>query len=342
VSQSEISQLPVEALRIETDTVELLHQLGIETVGQLLTLPCESLAARFGDQLIRRLDQSTGAVPEVLVPYRSPTSLAVDYLLEHATSDRAVLAHVLAELLEQLARRLAARDQGAEFLVCTFEYTGGGSSLMRIGLVQPSANARQLMALVDLSLETVVLQDEVARVELRAAAVSRLAERQGELFAGRWSTDLHQMAVLVNRLGSRLGYEQIVRPHLGTSPVPERAVRYVPVAGQGAGNREQGGRKNSSLADPCSPLPRPLLLYPEPQPIEVTAVSPDGPPQFVWLDGRREPIAGHWGPERIETLWWRGPTVRRDYYRIVTAAGSQQWIFQRLVDGAWFLHGLFV
>ena len=77
-----------------------------------------------------------------------------------------------------------------------------------------------------------------------------------------------------------------------------------------------------------------MLLYPEPQPIEVTSVAPDGPPQLVWLAGRRERITAHWGPERIETLWWRGPTVRRDYYRIVTEAGSQQWIFRSLADGA--------
>jgi protein ImuB len=84
-----------------------------------------------------------------------------------------------------------------------------------------------------------------------------------------------------------------------------------------------------------------LLLYPDPQLIEVTAVAPDGPPQFVWVAGRRERIAAHWGPERIETLWWRGPSVRRDYYRIATAAGSQHWIFRRLDDGQWFLHGIF-
>ena len=30
----------------------------------------------------------------------------------------------------------------------------------------------------------------------------------------------------------------------------------------------------------------------------------------------------HWGPERIETLWWRGPSVRRDYYRIAVESGE--------------------
>jgi len=333
--KSEIYQLPVEALRIASDTVALLHQLGIETIGQLLPMPRASLTSRFGDQLLWRLDQLTGAAPEVLVPHRSPAALEVGCSLEHATSDRAVLVHLLAELTERLARHLAVRDQGAVLLVCELKNVGGASHLLRIGLVQPTASARQLMELVDLHLETVVLEDEVAHVEIRAAVVGQLGERQGELFADRWPTDPHQLAVLVNRLSSRLGCEQVVRPQLGTSPVPERAVRYVPVAGE--------ERITKHLADSRQPTAdsRPLLLYPDPQPIEVLSVAPAGPPQFVWLAGRRERITAHWGPERIETLWWRGPSVRRDYYRTLLEAGGQHWIFRSLTDGQWFLHGIF-
>ena len=43
------------------------------------------------------------------------------------------------------------------------------------------------------------------------AVVGRLGERQGELFADRWPTDPHQLAVLVNRLSSRLGSERVLR-----------------------------------------------------------------------------------------------------------------------------------
>jgi protein ImuB len=52
-------------------------------------------------------------------------------------------------------------------------------------------------------------------------------------------------------------------------------------------------------------------------------------------------LAQHWGPERIETAWWRGRSVRRDYYRVETAEGSRYWLFRRLTDGQWFLHGEF-
>jgi protein ImuB len=51
-------------------------------------------------------------------------------------------------------------------------------------------------------------------------------------------------------------------------------------------------------------------------------------------------VAAH-GPERIETAWWRGPIVRRDYYVVETDSGERFWVFRRLKDGAWFLHGVF-
>ena len=335
--------LPIEGLRISPDTIELLQQLGVETIGQLLALPREDLTSRFGEQLLLRLDQLLGAAPEVLVPHRDPAALEVGTSLEHPVSDQAALAYVLTQLVDQLAKLLAARDQGAVLLVCELKYVGGASFLMRIGLVEPSACARQLMELVGLHLETVVLEDEVVHVEIRAAVVGRLGERQGELFADHWPTDPHQLAVLVNRLSSRLGYEQVLRPRLGGSPVPERAVRYEAVAGKSRAKSRESRAKTPALDPRPSTLdsPRPLILHPEPRAIEVTAVVPDGPPQFVWLDSRRERITAHWGPERIETLWWRGTSVRRDYYRVATESGGQHWIFCSLADGKWFLQGIF-
>jgi protein ImuB len=48
------------------------------------------------------------------------------------------------------------------------------------------------------------------------------------------------------------------------------------------------------------------------------------------------------GPERIETGWWDGHDVRRDYYVAWTRAGIRLWIFrERPPGGGWFLHGVF-
>jgi protein ImuB len=81
-------------------------------------------------------------------------------------------------------------------------------------------------------------------------------------------------------------------------------------------------------------LPRPLLLM-------ATSVAPDGPPLGFRHGGEEHKIVHAWGPERIETGWWRGRPVGRDYYRVETTAGRRFWLFRRLRDGKWFLHGSF-
>jgi protein ImuB len=327
--------------------------LGLQTISQLQLLPRDELAQRFGDELLRRLDQFTGDAPEAIQPHRAVDELEVSYDLEEPTADRTDILQVLSELLDRLCRRLIARDEGAVLLLCKLIFSRSSildprsSAQLRIALVEPSANPHQLLELIDLHLETLTLTGEVERVELRAAVVGRLGERQAELFTDRWPNDPHQLALLINRLTSRLGHEQVARAELRRSPVPERAVRYAPIRRRKEGERwRRGERKNkwqpSSSRLPISPSScLPLLLYPRPHPLEVVCVAPDGPPQFVWLENRREPIVGHIGPERIETLWWRGPTIRRDYYRIATETGNHLWIYRELTSADWFLHGEF-
>jgi protein ImuB len=84
-----------------------------------------------------------------------------------------------------------------------------------------------------------------------------------------------------------------------------------------------------------------LRLKPQPVPIAAVSLVPDGPPiRFQW-QGQDCVIRNYWGPERIETGWWRGPRVDRDYYRVETAVGQRFWLFRRNRDGNWFLHGVF-
>jgi protein ImuB len=90
-----------------------------------------------------------------------------------------------------------------------------------------------------------------------------------------------------------------------------------------------------------APTARPLCLKPRPIPIDVVSVVPDGPPiRFRWQAGEHL-IQHSWGPERIETGWWRGPHVERDYYRVETPTGQRFWLFRQNDTGKWFLHGAF-
>ncbi|MCY1429644.1 hypothetical protein D9M71_455690 [compost metagenome] len=48
------------------------------------------------------------------------------------------------------------------------------------------------------------------------------------------------------------------------------------------------------------------------------------------------------GPERIESGWWDGGDVRRDYYLIETRSGQRGWAYRAVGDeGPLLLHGWF-
>jgi protein ImuB len=87
---------------------------------------------------------------------------------------------------------------------------------------------------------------------------------------------------------------------------------------------------------------RPLHLRPRPLRVLVVGIAPDGPPARFRLAGRDHRVARAWGPERIETGWWRTRCVRRDYYQVETTSGERFWLFRELAGGGWFLHGEFV
>jgi protein ImuB len=47
-------------------------------------------------------------------------------------------------------------------------------------------------------------------------------------------------------------------------------------------------------------------------------------------------------PERVETGWWDGAEVARDYYRALDRYGVWLWVFrERTEPHQWFLHGVF-
>ena len=51
------------------------------------------------------------------------------------------------------------------------------------------------------------------------------------------------------------------------------------------------------------------------------------------------------GPERIESGWWEGRDVRRDYFVARTQeTGQTLWIFTEARSGGasgWYVHGIF-
>jgi protein ImuB len=282
--------------------------------------------------LLWRLDQLLGAAQETIVPHRPPPEFSAERCLEFPAESRGLIEQVVRELIQELTPALAQRQRGAVELTCRLDAAPGRPALLRVGLFRPSADPQHLWDLLRMQLEQAAVSGAVGRFTLAAPLTAPLENRQRALFAGNADEAARQGELLIDRLSSRLGNEAVLRPRLIADPIPERAARCQPAVEdrQRAGNRI-----------PHAPLHRPLLLISPPASLEVLALAPDGPPaSFRWA-GEQHIVAHYSGPERIESGWYRGKSIRRDYYRVETKTGQRYWLFRRLPAGTWFLHGEF-
>ena len=162
----------------------------------------------------------------------------------------------------------------------------------------------------------------------------RIAPAQTGLADDSEAAQAEKLSLLIDRLGSRLGIENVMRASPRDSHVPERAMVLRAAAQYGEQPWEE------------APM-RPLLMLPCAEPAEVIALLPEGPPlQFSWR-GVRYTTAHAEGPERIRPEWWRDLRTRpRDYYTLEDEEGRRFWIYRDgPYDGAapprWFVHGVY-
>lgn len=346
---SDLTGLPIEALRLPDATVATLHQLGIETIFQLLQLPRDGLATRLGETLIKRLDQAWGRTPEVIVAHRAPPQFVAAWDLEHPTTRRDTIGTILQQLTEQVSGTLSQNGHAAVQVEATL-VGQRGSRTLTIGLFQPSSNPVHIYDLLQLQLETSQMREPIRRVQLAAVTTVRLAGKQSVLWDELGQGRDQEVAGLVDRLSSRLGRSCVFGIKAQAGALPERSWKRRLLTE----TIKSLSRKRETAITLKAPH-RPLWLHDPPQPLRVrqpvrqSEQSSGGaanlsrlqPPVAFQFQGTHYDVVRHWGPERIETGWWRGKSVRRDYYRVEAADGSRFWVFRQLDDGHWFLHGCF-
>lgn len=375
-----LAYLPAAALRLDDRVLAALDEVGVESIGDVLRLPRKSLISRFGPLLARRLAEFVGSRAELIEPPNDAQLPHAAHDFEVPVSVRDGGEALLMPLIERLVGRcvadVAALGKGITSLQVRFDPGRAGDPtrqptapvVIDIGVFRPSVSARHLVDLVRLRLARLRLPREIESVAVEVIAVAAADCRQRVLFSGvdgEAADDSQlQVAMLLDRLAGRLGRGAVFGPQPVADAQPEHAWVAVPAgvrqpaeATAAARRRDDrlaadrvGGR-GLAPARLAAAGRRPVWMLPRPVPLETVSVMPvagsrrspgdSGPPlRFRWNCETHQVAQAH-GPERIETAWWRGPSVRRDYYVVETETGGRYWLFRRLRDGAWFLHGMF-
>jgi protein ImuB len=323
----QLASLPLRALRWPEDTLARLARMGVRTLGAVLRLPRAGFARRFGVAQLAMLDALTGRTAQVLPAFRARERFRrrCDFLDEISGHD--LLHAALAPLFAALDEFLRARQRAVVELECRLVHRHAPATRCRLPLAAPVADGQHLHALYREYLSQLQLPEPVRACELRAGA---LVARQASS-ASLWQPGEHggdEQAVtgdLIERLRARLGPEAVHGLSVRAEHRPEQAWAAVPPPPALA-------RPRQSAAPLRSGCRRPLWILPRPQPLT-----------------ERSGLPCHGGPlhlvselERIESGWWDGGEVARDYYTAVDEHGVRLWVFrERAQPHGWFLHGIF-
>jgi len=175
-----LAPLPVAALRLDPAIVHGLHRVGLRRVGEVIKMPRDALARRFGEDVTRRLDQALGDLPEPLSPIGEVPSRRVRLSFAEPISDPADLARAIERLTPDLVSRLAREGMGARRLTLGFHRVDGRVEHIHIGTARPSRDPMHLARLMIGKLDTVDPGLGIEDAILAAFAVEALAPEQLE------------------------------------------------------------------------------------------------------------------------------------------------------------------
>lgn len=203
----------------------------------------------------------------------------------------------------------------------------------------PARAPAHLDAVLRERLARIALPAPVDAIVLASVETAPLAGRSFGLLPDHARSPENESAAavvpLVERLRSRLSDDAVIVLETRAEHRPEYAMGMI-----GAG----------PVASPCSPAsPLRAAMH-----AAVPLSTPRAAPRPLWLLDEARPLGREldrkpWvlrdGPERIESGWWDGRDLRRDYFVAESPRGETAWIYRDhrrgTDDGDWFLHGLF-
>jgi protein ImuB len=322
----QLSSLPLSVLRWPQPLVDRLQRAGVRTVGGALRLPRAGFARRFGTAQLATLDALTSSIRPVRRLFKPRERFRRRRELSCELSNHEWLLNAFSPLLAELEHFLRARQSGVMQLSCHLVHRQAPTTRCLLNLAAPAFAAAQLAALLRVQLDTMALPEPVRALELRAATLLPRGARAQGLWqsgehGGRPGSEAHE---LIERLRARLGEDALHGLTVLEGHRPERtwAVSAPPALSARAG---------TALVVPPA-VQRPLWLLNEPQPLEVRAGRPQRGGALTLVSE----------PERIESGWWDGGDIARDYYSACDAHGVRLWVFrERHAPHGWFLHGIF-
>jgi protein ImuB len=308
----------------DAHTLELLAGLGLRTLGEVRRLPAAGLARRQAQAASRTLARARGELADPRPWFEPPPRFDHSLVLPVATHHADALLFAARRLLTSLAAWLQARHAAVDLCTLVLEHASPPHTTLDLVFGEPSQDEARFTLIARERLAAVALGAEVSGLRVVAEQPVLAQPHSADLFGDPAASK--DGALLLARLQARLGHKGVYRLSAQADHRPEAAWMACEASAASLPRGGRGGQRGQT--DQTSPIVaerlRPLWLLPTPKPVS----------------GARFMLLGE--AERIETGWWDGHVVRRDYYLARDEHQALCWIFHTLdTPEQWFVHGYF-
>ena len=316
----------LEMAGVKNTVIERLANMGIYTLGGLLNLPARSVGTRFGKPLLQYLSQLRGELADPRQALQPAQGFQRDLHLLSPLRGKQELSgdprSPMNRLGHELQHWLVAHQLGCEDVVWNFlSHTAHQQISMTVHFAKGKQSAADILRISDLKLMQIDLPEEVLSVNLQAIHTRPWIGSSSTLFqlAGEQPDSAGN---IIDEFNARLGVGVCRRIQTLDQHTPE-ATWQAPAARSLEKIQSSISGKASVESTFLYRLKRrPLWLFDPPRQVHLAE-----------LELRQ-------GPERIQSQWWQGDLVSRDYYIAQHRTGAECWAF---VDhkAQWYLHGYF-
>jgi protein ImuB len=355
-----LAKLPIACTAWDIERLQTLRAMGVTRMGELLRLPRAGLARRLGPATVQDLDIALArqfAPRRAFVP-RERFRARCDF--ETEIENTAYLEKALEPLIARCAEFLRERQAGVQALRLNLRHRAGPATRVHLGLASITSERRRLMDVLAQKLGRLELEAPVRGMELVSGSLQLLSAGSLDVFAGLGGVGGRDTAPqLVERLRARLGEDAVYGVASIPEHRPEAAWRRVHELSLTSVRRMSEKMTDRGTGDG---MPRPVWLLDAP----LALSEPD------MQECHHSGLVLEQGPERIESGWWDGRGVARDYYIARRISGARQcggrqpkltpvgapegrgprmgarqshgaklWVFQERQSKRWYLHGVF-
>ncbi len=337
--RSALGKLPLDLLPISAKNKQQLRQTGLLYLRDVWRLPGASLRQRFDGQLVDYLDRCLGKRIEPLSIHEPSPVFSSRHELEYPVEYAERLLPLVQELLAQLGDYLRLRELCTTHLSLSLEHEAQTCSLIEINLRRPERCESHLLMLLENRISLLNLNAPVTAVTLEAKYFEAFIAHSEDLLARQAdsliNTTRSSLLDLLELLQARLGNSAVKVLQAFAEHCPEHASATI-IHGENPPKRFQ--KDADRLLEVFGSFrPRPCWLLDEPE----SLLEKHGQ-IYLQTSHTRTKLNIISEAEQIETRWWSGSDVRRDYYMAADNSGRTFWVFYSLSHTrGWYLHGIF-